>query len=676
MATRIGVDIGGTFTDLIFYDDSTGESRVGKVPTTPTNPTEGVVEAINQTISPQEVVTAKMFLHGTTVGINSLLQRRGATVGLLATAGFRDILEIRRGDRDEMYNLFWSLPPPLVPRRLRLPIRERIRADGEIHIRQNTDDIREAIKIIESEGVNSIAISYINSYSNPQHEIEAEQVLRASGFSGDISLSHQISGEYREYERTSTTVIDAYVRPAMIRYFRHLAEALGEMKFSGQLLITRSGGGSMPFVEAEKRPFETIMSGPVAGAEGAGELARRLEISHLVTADVGGTSFDTCLVVNGRPQLMYEGKVVGMPVQTPWVDVRSIGAGGGSIAHIDTGGLLQVGPQSSGALPGPACYDKGGKDPTVTDSALVLGMLGEGKLASDITLDRTKAKEAIKGIADTLGFSIDQAAQGIMTIATASMANTIREITIDQGVDPRTSRLLAFGGAGPLMATLLANELNIAEIIIPPYAGNFSAWGLLGADLTQAAARTKIMTLSDESIVEVNRLLDDMFENLESRQESTTEQASFKEVGLDMRYALQEHKLTVPIESTNGRILSTAVEIRDRFTDEYERTFRNTMNADAEIVSVRATLRTPLPRREDEYSVDPVNASPLEVEAYSFTVGKHLPFNVVDRSDLSIGAKVVGPAIITEGTTTTYLDSKFDAVVHDSGCLFITNLTK
>ena len=676
MATRIGVDIGGTFTDLIYYDDVSGESLVAKVPTTPDNPDEGVVTAIGQAVPADRVKAAEYFLHGTTVGINALLQRRGAVVGLLTTQGFRDILEIRRGDREEMYNLFWTPPPPLVPRRLRRPVKERVRADGEIHVAQETADVREALSVFESEDVDAIAIAYMNAYANPVHEIEAERALRAAGFEGEISLSHRVSGEYREYERTTTTVIDAFVRPRMIHYLRRLDEELAKTGFAGRLLITRSGGGSMTFAEAEERPFETIMSGPVAGAEGAGELARSLGIDNLITADVGGTSFDTCLVSGGRPQLMYEGMVVGLPVQTPWVDVRSIGAGGGSIAYIDVGGLLQVGPQSAGADPGPASYGRGGAEPTVTDCALSLGMLGEGKLASGITLDVGKARAAIKPVAAKLNFTIDQAAQGVMTIVTASMANTIREITIDQGVDPRQATLLAFGGAGPLMACALARELNIGSIVIPPYAGNFSAWGLLGADLTQAAARTRIMKLSDDALAEANEILKDLFATLEERQGPLREgQSRSREVGLDMRYAGQEHNLTVPMEAPGGVVTAPAEAVLEAFTREYERTFRNTMEEDAEIVSIRATLRLPLPRRASEYKAASAgSADAAEVEAYSFTEDKQQPFRIVARGSLGVGDTLEGPAIITEETATTYLDAGFEARLDASGCLFLKYL--
>ena len=676
MATRIGVDIGGTFTDLIYYDDVSGESLVAKVPTTPDNPDEGVVNAIGQAVPADRVKAAEYFLHGTTVGINALLQRRGAVVGLLATEGFRDILEIRRGDREEMYNLFWTPPPPLVPRRLRRPVKERVRANGEIHIAQETADVREALGVFESEDVDAIAIAYMNAYANPVHEVEAERELRAAGFEGEISVSHRVSGEYREYERTTTTVIDAFVRPRMIHYLRRLDEELAKTGFAGRLLITRSGGGSMTFAEAEERPFETIMSGPVAGAEGAGELARSLGIDNLITADVGGTSFDTCLVSGGRPQLMYEGMVVGLPVQTPWVDVRSIGAGGGSIAYIDVGGLLQVGPQSAGADPGPASYGRGGTEPTVTDCALSLGMLGEGKLASGIALDVGKARAAIEPVAAKLNFTIDQAAQGVMTIVTASMANTIREITIDQGVDPRQATLLAFGGAGPLMACALARELNIGSIVIPPYAGNFSAWGLLGADLTQAAARTKIMKLSDDALAEANDILKDLFATLEERQGPLRDgQSRSREVGLDMRYAGQEHNLTVPMEAPDGVVTASAEAVLEAFTQEYERTFRNTMEEDAEIVSIRATLRLPLPRRESEYksTADGVTDA-SEVEAYSFTEDRRQPFRIVARESFAVGDTVEGPAIITEQTATTYLDAGFEARLDASGCLFLKYL--
>ncbi|MGH3004398.1 MAG: hydantoinase/oxoprolinase family protein [Gaiellaceae bacterium] len=670
MATRLGVDVGGTFTDLIFYDDETGEIRVGKEPTTPEAPERGVLAAVAAAVPADRLRVAPYFLHGTTVGINALLTRTGAVVGLLATRGFRDILEIARGDRAEPYNLFWRQPPPLVPRRLRLPVTERIRANGDVFSPFEEEDVRAAVESFQREGVESVAVAFMNAYANPRHELAAEQALRAFGFEGEISLSHQVSGEYREYERTATTVIDAYVRPRMSQYLRALEDGLRSTGFGGTCIVTRSGGGAMTFAEAEERPFETIMSGPVAGAEGAGELARQLELGDVITADVGGTSFDTCLVRGGRPQLMYEGEVVGLPVQTPWVDVRSIGAGGGSVAFVDIGGLLKVGPRSAGAVPGPACYGRGGTEPTVTDAAFALGMLGEGRLASGITLDRELAERALAPLARELDFSVDEVAQGIMTIAAANMASAIRAITIERGQDPREASLMPFGGAGPLFATLLARQLDIPELVVPPYAGNFSASGLLGADLTQTAARTRITKLDDETVAVANEVLSELFADVDAR--SAERDGAVREIALDMRYAGQEHTLTVEVPG-EGRLGVGADEIRAHFTADYDRTFGHTMEEAVEIVAYRATVRTPLARRAVEpLAAAQANGSHGSIEAWSFTRGELLPFAVIERPAID-ETGIAGPAIVLEETATTFLDADFDARLGAGGVLQITD---
>jgi N-methylhydantoinase A len=670
MATRLGVDVGGTFTDLIFYDDQTGEIHLAKEPTTPAAPEEGVLSAVGTALSADALRAARYFLHGTTVGLNSLLTRTGAVVGLLATRGFRDILEIARGDRDEPYNLFWRQPPPLVPRRLRLPVTERMRANGEVWAEFEEDDVRSALDTFAAEGVESVAVAFMNAYANPAHERAAAQALRDAGFEGEISLSHEVSGEYREYERTATAVIDAYVRPKMAQYLKALEDGLRRAGLEGTCLVTRSGGGAMTFAEAEERPFETIMSGPVAGAEGAGELARQLELGDVITADVGGTSFDTCLVTGGRPQLMYQGQVVGLPVQTPWVDVRSIGAGGGSVAFVDIGGLLRVGPRSAGAEPGPACYGRGGTEPTVTDAAFYLGMLGEGKLASGIGLDRSLAEQALAPLAKQLDFATEEVAQGIMTIAAANMASAIRAITIERGQDPRTARLMPFGGAGPLFATLLARELDIREIVVPPYAGNFSAWGLLGADLTQTAARTRITRLDDDALTTANEVLGELFDDVEAR--AAEREGAVREIALDMRYAGQEHTLTVDVPG-DGRIDAGAEEIGTRFSEEYDRTFGHTMDETVEIVAFRATLRTPLARRATErLAASGGDGSVGTINAWSFSRGEQLPFAILDRSAIN-ETGISGPAIVLEETATTYLDADFDARLGAGGALHLTD---
>ena len=675
MASRIGVDIGGTFTDFIVYDESGNKVIIDKIPTTPQSPEKAVVEVIKRNLSQKELEKIDFFLHGTTVGLNSLLERKGSKVGLLCTKGFRDILEIRRGDRDEMYNLFWQPAPPLVPRFLRLEIEERLFANGNVHKKINTEQVKDACNKFIKEKVDSVAIAFINSYTNKDHEILASKILIESGFKGQISLSSMVSGEYREYERTTTTVIDAFVKTRMSNYLNSLKKNLNELGYKGTFLVTRSGSGSMTFDEAEDRPFETIMSGPVAGAEGAGELSRKLNNTNMVTADVGGTSFDTCLIINGRPQIQFEGKILGLPVQSPWVDVRSIGAGGGSIAYLDEGGLIRSGPQSAGAVPGPACYDKGGIKPTTTDAAFYLGMLGEGKLASGLQLNKSLAEKALNSVGSQIGMSAFDAAKGILKIGSANMADAIREITIEQGIDPRELKLLAFGGAGPLMSNLIANELDIKEIIVPPYSGNFSAWGLLGADLLQMNARTKILRLSDEAISECNDILKELFKELEQRQKidfSTSSQ--IKEIALDMRWMGQEHTITLKLEDEkDGNISMDTETLKNKFMEEYQKTFGSKLDTVIEIVSTRASLRVQLPRKSESGKIDEVGieVSNSQIECYSFTEDKKIQFDLVARS--KIDSKVSGPLIIIESTAITYVDINYDVDKDSNGNLILVN---
>jgi len=675
MASRIGVDIGGTFTDFIVYDEAGNKVIIDKIPTTPESPEKAVVNVIKRNLSKTDIQKVDFFLHGTTVGLNALLERKGSKVGLLCTKGFRDILEIRRGDRDEMYNLFWQPPPPLVPRFLRVEIEERLHADGTINQKLNSNDIKNACKKFIDEGVSSVAVAFINSYSNKNHEIEASKILIESGFKGHISLSSMVSGEYREYERTTTTVIDAFVKARMSNYLNSLKQSLNELGYKGAFLVTRSGSGSMTFDEAEDRPFETIMSGPVAGAEGAGELSRKLSNTNMVTADVGGTSFDTCLIINGRPQIQFEGKIVGLPVQSPWVDVRSIGAGGGSIAYLDDGGLIRSGPQSSGAVPGPACYDRGGKEPTTTDAAFYLGMLGEGKLASGLKLSKSLAENALNTVGGKINLSAFETAKGILQISSANMADAIREITIEQGIDPRELKLLAFGGAGPLMSNLIAQELDIKEIIIPPYSGNFSAWGLLGADLLQMNARTKILRLSDESIQECNTILDELFKELQERQKIDFDTSkNIKDIALDMRWMGQEHTITLKLDTEKeGKINLKADHIKELFMTEYLRTFGSKLDTVIEIVSTRASLRVPLPRKVETGNIqeEAIEIGSNKIECFSFNKKEIIDFEIISRSNIK--SSFSGPKIIVESTAITYADVNYEVSKDTENNLILIN---
>jgi N-methylhydantoinase A len=674
MATRVGVDVGGTFTDLVFYDDDTGVVRVNKGPTTPASPDEGVTALVARALPPELIGASEYFLHATTIGVNALLERKGATVGLLTTRGFRDALEIRRGDRDSMYDMLWAPREPLVPRRLRVEVTERILADGTIDTELHEADVHEAVELFRAAGVDSVAVVLMNSYTNPKHELDAETALRAAGFEGDISLSHLISGEYREYERTSTAAIDAYVRPRVSTYLRSLEQGLTAQSFHGECLVTLSGGGAMTFREAEARPVETIMSGPVAGGVGAAELCNQLGIADAITADVGGTSFDTCLIRNGQPELKYEGKILGMPVQTPWVDVRSIGAGGGSLAYVDAG-LLRVGPQSAGAVPGPVCYGRGGEQPTVSDAAAVLGMLGFGELAGGLRLDVEAARQSLARVGAQVGLGVDSVSEGVVRIAVAAMANEIQSMTVERGVDPRESVLVAFGGAGPLLACLLARELGLSQYLVPNVAGNFSAWGLLGQDLTRAAARTSIHLLDDSGIEAADEVVAALFERLADGQDPGASPVLL-EPAADLRYVGQEYTLTIRLPFVDGRIDGDAESLRATFAREYEQTFSHVLDEQVEIVAIRATTRRPLPRTAQErFPSDEASAlGERSIEAHSFGLGTRVPFQVVARSALAPESTLTGPAIITEATTTSYVDAGFEVTVHPTGVLFARDI--
>jgi N-methylhydantoinase A len=679
MSTRIGVDVGGTFTDLIFFDEDTREVLVGKGPSSPAAVDEAVRSVVATTIEDDGVERAAYFLHGTTVGLNALLERKGARVGVLTTEGFRDILEQRRQLRvDERGERVWDnlfkTPAPLVARPLRLGVPERVMADGSIRTPLDRDAVHEAAQTFTREGVECVAIVFVNAHANPAHELEAAQTLREAGFAGPVSLSHEVTGQYREYERTSTTVIDAYVRPAVSGYLDRLESGLKLEKFDGECMITTSSGGCVSFAEASSRPFETVMSGPVAGAVGAGTLCRELGVDLAITADVGGTSFDTCLLAGGRPTVKYEGQVVGMPLQTPWVDVRSVGAGGGSIAYVDAG-LLTVGPRSAGAVPGPVCYGRGGTEPTVTDAAVALGMLARSTLASGMQLDLDGAHETLAALGQSLGLHVPEVARGVIQIAGASMAGAMRAVSIEVGQDPREGALIAYGGAGPLFGSLLARELGIRTVVVPNHAGNFSAWGLLEQDMVRSAALTIVAPLGAAGLQKADETLAQLFAQLEQRAVGRVSGEVTHEAEFDLRYEGQEYSLAIPVPIEADRFTESAEQIVARFAAAYERTYGHSFDVGVTIVSVRAIERTILPRPSAAPQAGTSNgAGGIErARAYSFAAEDWLEFAVIDRAELATGASFAGPTIVLESTTTTYVDVGFEGRVHAGGTLLLTD---
>ncbi|WP_433497839.1 hydantoinase/oxoprolinase family protein [Sphaerimonospora sp. CA-214678] len=675
MTTVIGVDVGGTFTDLVLHDAATGDIRVAKRPTTPRAPELGVLAAVDAAVPAELLARCAHFVHGTTVGLNALLEstgprRTGAVVGLVTTAGFRDVLEIRRGDRDDPYDLFWTPPPPLVPRRLRAEVAERVAADGGVVRELDPADVLRAARLFQAEGVDAVAVVLVNSYANARHELLVARSLRDAGFAGPISLSHEISGEYREYERTCTTVVDALVRHRMGPYLHNLDRELRARGFTGRLLVTRSGGGALTLDEAVARPFETILSGPVAGAVATARLAASLGVGTAIAADVGGTSFDTALIEDGRLPLLFQGEVVGLPLQSPWADVRSVGAGGGSIAYVDPGGLLRVGPRSAGADPGPACYLRGGTEPTVTDAALHLGMIPVGHISGGISLSAETAARALAplaepltppaGAAGTAGIEgVDAAAEGVIRIASAHMAQAVRGVTVERGVDPRGAAIVAFGGAGPLFGCLLADELDADTVIVPPNAGNFSAVGLVQADIVRSAARTLVRPLDGETLPMIERLADALFERMAADD-------AVREVDLDLRHRGQEHTLTIPMRP--GR--DDVADITARFSDAYHRTFGHRLPDPLEVVTVRATTRVVL-----DADRPPVPAQATGDTArgatrlWSFRRRAWTDAPVLRRA--AVDGPLEGPALVLEPTATTYVDVGFTAEAHPSGCLMI-----
>lgn len=674
-----GVDVGGTFTDVVVYDEDLQTVRVGKVRSSHPTPDVAVLGGL-ETIGGEDAIRRiSYFVHGTTVGLNALIEGRGNRLAMFATRGLRDVLEIRRSNQvEDPYNLFWRAAAPLIPRALRFPITERVSADGSVLVEMNPRDVERSVRAAIDASVDGIVVAFINAYANGDHEREVERIARSLGYQGDITLSHRVSGEYREYERTSTAVVNGFIRPYVSAYLERVSTGLAERGFGGTSLVTRSGGGAMGFADAGDRPFETLLSGPVAGVEGAAFLARKLGHRQLITADVGGTSFDTALIIDGRPVVDRVGEIAGLPLQSPWVDVRSIGAGGGSIAHIDAGGLLRVGPRSAGANPGPASYGSGGIEPTVTDAAVALGMFPVRDLSDDVQLDLGLASSALRPLADQLGLAVDGVAAGIIRIAASKMANAIREITIEQGEDTRTAVLAPFGGAGPLFGTLLADELEIAEIIVPPFAGVFSAWGLLVSDAVQVRAATRLLPLSAESLNVVEELLTQLHGEIE--QSAAVEDPSrptLRTASLDLRYSGQEHHLTLNVAIAGGHLTVDAGDIRDDFVQQYQRTFGIALPADVEIVAIRAEIRRPLQNEATISTASAPDSGDSSAEAanariYSFEQDGWAEFCVITRSSLLPGDRVPGPMVITEPTTSIYVDAGFTAAVGETGSIHLT----
>ena len=478
---RVSADIGGTFTDIVVEDTSKKNIKTIKVLSTPENPANAVFEGLNSNLNIKDV---NFIVHGTTVGLNAFLERKGSRVLLLMTKGISDTYTIARGDRKELYNVQYSKPGTLVPRKDVVEVEERIMWDGSIHTNLNEKDLSNIVKIIKEQNIKAVAVCYLHSYVNPQHEIQTREFL-AQHIEDDvvISLSHEIAREWREYERASTAVMNSYIGPVTNNYLKSLKNQLQSSNYTNPLYIMQSNGGVIRAESALEQPVKTLLSGPVGGTIGGQALSKLINRPNLICVDMGGTSFDMSLIINGKPSVTNETEQEYIPLLIPLVDIHTIGAGGGSVAWLENE-ALRVGPRSAGANPGPACYGKGGNEPTVTDANLFLGRLGkESKLGGWMDLDLDASTSVLDNLSKKLNISAVELAEGILSIINAKMADAIRTITVKEGIDPREFSLVAFGGAGSMHAVWLAEELEIKEIIVPNDPGTFSAWGMLQTDI-------------------------------------------------------------------------------------------------------------------------------------------------------------------------------------------------
>ena len=551
--TRIAADVGGTFTDVAVFDERSGALRLGKTLTTPQRLVDGIENGVARADS--VFSDAALFLHGTTVAINTMLERTGARTALVITAGFRDIYEIGRVNRPEAYNLYFRKHKPLVPRALRYEVHERVTAAGEVLKPLDEAELERLVPILRREGVEALAILFLHSYRNPAHELQAKRYFAEHCPDLFITVSHELSQEYREFERASTTAANAYVGPRVSHYLAEIDEHLERSGFPGTFLVVQSTGGLYDGERARRECIRMLESGPAAGVIGTQALCAAIDLPSAIAFDMGGTTAKAGVIHQGRVLIagtaMIGGYNEGLPIQIPMIDIQEVGTGGGSIARLAAGGALRVGPESAGAAPGPACYGLGGAEPTVTDANLLLGRLAADRfLGGDMGLDVSAAETALREqIAVPLGLDPHRAADGIVRIATASMSNVVRRVTTERGLDARDFAMVAYGGAGPLHAALVARELRISKLIIPNAPGHFSAFGMLLADLRRDYVRTLFARLDDVEFDDIEMIFRAMEEEgTRSVHEAAANVSAVHLMrGADMRYVGQEHAVAVDI---------------------------------------------------------------------------------------------------------------------------------
>ncbi len=661
MVYRIGIDIGGAFTDLVGYDDETGEFIWVKDETTPQDPSIGVVN----TISKSKIDFSKVLsiIHGQTLVINTIIERKGARVGLLTTKGYRDVLELQRSNRRDMYNFRYQKPDPIIPRYLRIEVEERVMADGSVLKPLNEEEVKNGVNKLLKEGVESICISFINSYSNPTHELRAYEIVQENT-DIPITMGHEITREWREYERTMTAVLNAYVKPKLTKYLEKLEESFREKGFRRHPFVMLSSGGVATFDIAKRFPIYTIESGPVAGVIGGIYIAKLVGESNVIVLDGGSTTTKASLVEGLTPRVHTEYYVertkftAGYPVRVPVVDTFEIGNGGTSIAWIDQIGNLKVGPKAAGAYPGPACYGKGGTEPTVTDAYVVNGLInpeyllgGAMKIHKQLSYDVIKRK-----VADHYNISVHEAAEGIVKLANENAAFAIRVVSVQRGYDPRDFTLIVHGGSGPMFAPFISQELEIKKIIVPVIPpGVFSAWGMLTTDIRHDYVYTEIVRLDKESDL---RRINEIYSQLETKiLEIFKEELGVGEVVIhryaDMRYYGQEHTVKVPLPS--GKMGDEEVKlIANRFHEYHEREYAFRLDSPIEIVNFHVVGEYRV-RKFELKEIEQASNSPDDAligDRKVYLNGDDLDLSVYNKQRLTPSFKINGPAIIEDPTST------------------------
>ena len=659
---RLSADVGGTFTDVAAFDEKTGELRLGKTLTTPERLVSGIENGVGK--AGTEFAAARLFLHGTTVAINTILERSGARCALLTTQGFRDIYEIGRVNRPEAYNLGFRKHTPLIGRDMRFEIMERIDAQGTVLIKLDEAQVRAVVAQAVAQGAEAIAILFLHSYRNPMHEQRAKEIIEKEFPGLFVTASHELSQEYREYERTSTAAANAYIGPRVRTYLTEMEEHLGKEGFGGNFLIVQSTGGLFDVEDGRRSCIRMLESGPAAGVIGTKALCNSIGMKNAIAFDMGGTTAKAGVIYQGNVLMtggaLIGGYATGLPIQMPMIDIQEVGTGGGSIARLELGNALRVGPESAGAAPGPVCYGLGGTEPTITDANLVLGRLGVDRfLGGEMRLDVETAKRVLNDkIAKPLGLDPIKAAEGILRIATTKMAHVVRWVTTERGIDAAEFTLVAYGGAGPLHASAVARELGIAKVVIPRAPGHFSAYGMLVADLRRDFVNTWFTTLADAPFSR----MEEIFADMEKRgRETVTRRQSVEGTsatrGADMRYVLQEHAVTVdlPVELFKKEDRDG---IKNRFDAVHQTRYGFSVPGEkAEIVSLRGSIIGEMKKP----TFEPIAKGTARPEAGAGRGSRPVYFAstgfvdtpTFDRALLKAGNRIEGPALIEEHASTT-----------------------